>query len=51
MLKAKKKKRKKLVRPNLLEANQQFALMVEFMDNNCSDPKGEVLHSMESQIA
>ena len=55
MLKAKKKKKKKktrkLVRPNLPIANEQFALMVEFMDNNCSDPKGEVLHSMESQIA
>ena len=36
MLKAKKKKKtRKLVRL-LLEANQQFALMVEFMDNNGS---------------
>ena len=35
MLKAKKKIRK-LVRPHLSEAKQQFALMVEFMENNGS---------------
>ena len=49
MLKAKKKKTRKLVRPDLLEANQQFALMVEFMDNNgsrelrCERPKTDFI--------